>query len=63
MLRRIPRLGQTAGAAEQMGLERYRSHARASRELGFQPAPIDAALQAMVSAVQSDQRRQERDEL
>lgn len=51
LLRRIPRLGQTAGAAEQMGLERYRSNTRAARELGFSPAPIDAAVQAMVSAV------------
>ena len=58
LLRRLPRIGQTAGAAEQMGLERYRSHARAARELGFSPAPIDAALQEMVSAVQLDEGRE-----
>lgn len=49
LLSALPRIGQTAGAAEQMGLPRYRSFARARQELGFAPAPLDDAIAQMVS--------------
>ena len=48
LLLRVPRLGPTAGALEQMTLERFRDGARARRELGWRPAPVDEALAAMV---------------
>lgn len=48
-LTQVPPLARVAGAAEQMGLERYRSGARARSELGWTPAPVDQALAAMVA--------------
>ena len=46
-----------------MGLERYRSNARATAELGLHPVPIDDAISAMVSAVQRDEGSDGRGEL
>jgi len=46
---RVPRLRQTAGALEQMSLARYRSGARARRELGWSPGPIDPTLARMLA--------------
>ncbi|MFT5686966.1 MAG: dihydroflavonol-4-reductase [Myxococcota bacterium] len=47
--RRLPRIGGTMGAVEQMGLPRYRSHARAAVELGYSPQPVAAAIAEMVA--------------
>lgn len=49
ILRRLPRLGQTMGAVEQMGLPRYRSHARAAAELGYSPRPVATAIAEMIT--------------
>jgi dihydroflavonol-4-reductase len=46
---RIPPLAPTAGALEQMSLQRYRSGARARTELGWQPGPVDPALARMLA--------------
>ena len=48
VLKRLPRFGPTGGALEQMGLERYRSSARARSELGWTPGPVNQALQSML---------------
>lgn len=48
VLGRIPRLAATAGALEQMSLERYRSGRRAREELGWRPGSVDDAFRAMV---------------
>ena len=49
VLLRLPVLGQTAGALEQMSLERYRDSSRARQELGWTPGSVDAALHATVA--------------
>ncbi len=46
---RIPGLRSRAAEVEQMNLERYRSSARAQRELGWVPGPVDQALQDTVN--------------
>ena len=51
-LKRLPRLGQTAGALEQMTLPRYRSSERARSELLWAPGPVDDAFRAMVAEAQ-----------
>ena len=43
-LARVPGLRSRAAEGEQMNLERYRSNARARRELGWEPRPVDEAL-------------------
>ena len=48
LLTGLPLLGRTAGALEQMNLERYRSGARARAALGWAPKPVDQALAQMV---------------
>lgn len=48
VLKRLPRVGQTMGALEQMSLPRFRSGERARKELGWTPGPVDRALRAMV---------------
>jgi dihydroflavonol-4-reductase len=47
LLRLLPGLSPIAGALEQMTLLRYRSAARARRELGWSPSPVDQSLMAM----------------
>jgi len=49
LLRRIPRLGKTAGAIEQMTLVRFRDSSRARTELGWAPRPVKHALREMVT--------------
>jgi dihydroflavonol-4-reductase len=48
VLKRLPRIGPTGGALEQMGLHRYRSSERARAELGWSPSPVDDALLEMI---------------
>lgn len=54
---RVPRLRQTAGALEQMSLPRYRSSARARRELAWSPGPVDPALARMLAWSETAARR------
>jgi dihydroflavonol-4-reductase len=48
VLKRLPRVGPTGGALEQMGLHRYRSSERARAELDWNPTPVDDALLEML---------------
>jgi dihydroflavonol-4-reductase len=53
LLCRLPRLGPTIGAVEQMGLPRYRSFERARRELGYAPRPVAQAIAELVASAAS----------
>lgn len=47
---RLPVVGRSIGALEQMNLERYRDATRARTELGWAPKPVDLALSRMVES-------------
>jgi len=53
-LKRLPRVGQTMGALEQMTLPRFRSGGRARTELGWRPGPVDDALRALAREARGD---------
>ncbi len=48
LARRLPLVGPTGGALEQMGVDRYRDATRARSELGWSPRPVREALAEMV---------------